>query len=84
MIDKFGTSIGSTLQIKKTLLLEIVKQAEGRIVFQSDKISKEEFVQFMHLVFVELAKTLSDVTDRINILSNCAKTAMLPAYLQPG
>ena len=25
MIDKFGTSIGSTLQIKKTLLLEIVK-----------------------------------------------------------
>jgi hypothetical protein len=33
MIDKFGTSIGSTLQIKKTLLLEIVKQAEGRIVF---------------------------------------------------
>lgn len=44
MIDKFGTSIGSTLQIKKTLLLEIVKQAEGRIVFSSDKISKEEFV----------------------------------------
>lgn len=33
LIDKFGTSIGSTLQIKKTLLLEIVKQAEGRIEF---------------------------------------------------
>jgi hypothetical protein len=30
MIDKFGTSICSTLQIKKTLLLEIVKQTEGR------------------------------------------------------
>ena len=25
MIEKFGTSIGSTLQIKKTLLIEIVK-----------------------------------------------------------
>ena len=30
MIDKFGTSIGSTLQIKKTLLLEIVKQADAK------------------------------------------------------
>jgi len=30
MIDKFGTSIGSTLQIRKTLLLEIVKQADAK------------------------------------------------------
>lgn len=84
MIDKFGTSIGNTLQIKKTLLLEIVKQAESRISFQTDRIEESEFVSFMHSVFVELSKTLGDVTDRISILANCAKTAILPQWLQPG
>jgi len=38
----------------------------------------------MQLVFVELSRTLADVTDRINILSNCAKTVLLPSYLQSG
>ena len=47
MIDKFGTSICSTLQIKKTLLLEIVKQTEGRFQFNIDRISRDEFVNFM-------------------------------------
>lgn len=84
MIDKFGTSIGNTLQIKKTLLLEIVRQAESRISFQSEKISEEEFCNFMNSVFLELSKILSDVTDRINVLGNCARTSMLPHFLQPG
>ena len=84
MIDKFGTSICSTLQIKKTLLLEIVKQTEGRFQFNIDRISRDEFVNFMQLVFVELSRTLQDVTEKINILSNCAKNTMLPQFLQPG
>lgn len=84
MIDKFSTSIGSTLQIKKTLLLEIVKQSECKFQFKSEKISMADFVQFMQLVSIELSRTLSDVTERINILSSCAKTVMLPAFLQPG
>lgn len=84
MIEKFSTSIGSTLQIKKTLLLEIVKQSEGKFQFKSEKISQAEFVQFMQHVSLELSRTLSDVTERINILSSCAKTSMLPAFLQPG
>ena len=84
MVDKFGTSIGSTLQIKKTLLLEIVKQADAKFQFQTDRISKDEFVQFMQPVFLELSRTLQDVTDRVNILSSCAKTVILPQYLMPG
>ena len=84
MIEKFSTSIGSTLQIKKTLLLEIVKQSEGKFQFKSEKISQAEFVQFMQHVSLELSRTLSDVTERINILSSCAKTSMLPTFLQPG
>lgn len=38
----------------------------------------------MQPVFLELSRTLSDVTDRVNILSSCAKTVILPHYLQPG
>lgn len=66
------------------MLLEIVKQAENRFLYNSDKISIDEFVYFMNPIFVELSKTLSDVTERINILSSCAKTNMLPNWLQPG
>ena len=61
-----------------------MKQAESRITFSSDQICEQELVLFMHSVFVELSKTLGDVTDRISILANCAKTTILPAYLQPG
>jgi hypothetical protein len=63
------------------LLLEIVKQSEGKFQFKSEKISMADFVQFMSLVSIELSRTLSDVTERINILSSCAKTVMLPAFL---
>ena len=38
----------------------------------------------MQHVFLELSKILFDVTERIDILSNCAKNNLLPAYLQPG
>ena len=64
--------------------MEIVKQAESRSYFQSERISKDEFVSFMQHVFLELSKILFDVTERIDILSNCAKNNLLPAYLQPG
>ena len=65
-------------------MLEIVKQSECKFQFKSEKISLADFVQFMQLVSIELSRTLSDVTERINILSSCAKTVMLPSFLQPG
>jgi len=44
MLDKLSTSIGSTLSIKKTLLLEIVKSAEAKLTPQHDKITQSDFI----------------------------------------
>lgn len=84
MLDKFSTSIAATLQLKKTLLFEIVKQAEGKISFGNDKISAEDFVNFMKIAFNELARVLNDLNERISFLSIGVKSQMLPSFLMPG
>ncbi len=84
MLDKFSTSIAATLQLKKTLLFEIVKQAEGKISFGNDKISAEDFVTFMKIAFNELARVLNDINERISFLSIGVKSQMLPSFIMPG
>jgi hypothetical protein len=44
----------------------------------------KEFITVMRKVFVELSRTLTDLTDRVQILSTSAKVNMLPSWLQPG
>jgi hypothetical protein len=69
MMDKLSVSLASTLQIKKTLFLEIVKSSESQVAFTCDKLNRDEFVSFMLVAFSELVKTLSDVVDHVQTLS---------------
>lgn len=44
----------------------------------------EEFVSFMRPAFTELSRILTDVTERIGVMSLGVKQATIPTFLQPG
>ena len=67
MLDKLSTSVGATLSIKKTLLLEIVKQSEQRVIPRNDKILESDFIKIMSQVLKEFAQKLEDITNRVDI-----------------
>ena len=54
------------------------------MTFFGEKISMKEYGTVVRKVFVELSRTLTDLTDRVQILSTSAKVNMLPSWLQPG
>ena len=47
MLEKMGTSFGSTLSIKKTILLELVKASETKVVPDKEQILEKDFIAAM-------------------------------------
>ena len=47
MFEKMGTSFGSTLSIKKTILLELVKASESKVVPDKEQIVEKDFITAM-------------------------------------
>lgn len=84
MIEKLCTSIGSTLSIRKTMLLEMARHAEEKLAPVKDFIYEADFRRAMTQVLAELVNTLGDLTTRVNVLANCINQKKLPGYLCPG
>jgi hypothetical protein len=85
MLEKLATSLGATLSIRKTILLEIVRITETRIVPEKEQIFEKEFLQVMVPVMKEFTARLADIiTERITVFSDCVAKERLPAYLKPG
>ena len=84
MLEKISTSFGSTLSIKKTILLEMVKAAESRIVPENEQISEKDFISTMVSTMREFTIRMSDITERVSTLNDCIAKDRLPQYLKPG
>ena len=65
MLEKMSTSFGSTLSIKKTILLELVKASESRVVPDREQICEHTFINVMTFTIREFAVRLSDISDRV-------------------
>jgi hypothetical protein len=84
MMEKLSISFGSTLSIKKAILLEMVKSAENRILPEKEQILERDFVQTMVVVIKEFLQRLQDISDRITLFNDILAKDRLPAYLKPG
>lgn len=84
MMEKLSISFGTTLCIKKAVLLEMVKNAENRIIPEKEQILERDFVQTMVIVIKEFLSRLQDISDRITLFDNILAKDRLPAYLRPG
>ena len=84
MMEKLSISFGSTLSIKKAILLEMVKSAENRILPEKEQILERDFVQTMVVVIKEFLQRLQDISDRLTLFNDILSKDRLPAYLRPG
>jgi len=84
MLDKLSTSVGSILSVKKTVLLEMVKTAESKLVPDREQINKKDFVMAMMIAMREFTVRLKDITRAIDVFNANIRKEKLPDYLRPG
>lgn len=81
MLEKMGTSFGSTLSIKKTILLELVKASESKVVPEKEQILEKDFIAAMIFAIREFTIRLKDITERISIFNDTITKERMPAFL---
>jgi len=59
-MGKLATSIGATLTIKKTILHELIKIAEPRLIPEQNTINEEEFLVILMRSFRVVSNKLHD------------------------
>jgi hypothetical protein len=84
MLDKLSTSVGSILSVKKTVLLEMVKTAESKLVPDREQINKKDFINAMIIAMREFTVRLKDITRAIDVFNANIRKEKLPDYLRPG
>jgi hypothetical protein len=72
MMDKLSVSISSTLSVKKTMFLEIVRSAQSNFRFNNEKLTRDEFAAYMLTAFNELGLKLGQVMGHLKIMGLCA------------
>ena len=83
-MGKLSTSVGATLSIKKTILHELVKLAEPKLIPDAMSIGEEEFVVIMMKSFRTLIQKLAEYKELIDSFSASISKHRLPGYLRPG
>ena len=87
MLNKLCNAIGSTIQIKKSFLQELMRNVDQQLLKkQKDggKIEQEDFISLMGFAFKELNERLADLTGKCDVLSMQMSPNRIPDYLQPG
>ena len=83
-MGKLSTSVGATLSVKKTILHELVKMSEQRLIPDQMSISEEEFVLIMMKSFRTLIAKLNEYKTLIDSFNASTSKHRLPGYLRPG
>ena len=83
-MGKLSTSVGATLTIKKTILHELVKMSEQRLIPDQMSINEEEFVLIMMKSFRTLIAKLNECKTLIDSFNASTSKHRLPGYLRPG
>ena len=83
-MGKLSTSVGATLSVKKTILHELVKMSEQRLIPDQMSINEEEFVLIMMKSFRTLIAKLNEYKTLIDSFNASTSKHRLPGYLRPG
>ena len=84
-MGKLATSVGATLTIKKTILHEMVRLSEAKLIEDSvSSINEETFVVIMMKSFRTLIAKLNEYKTLIDSFNASTSKHRLPGYLRPG
>ena len=84
-LGKLATSVGATLTIKKTILHELVRLAEPKLIEEGmSLITEENFVVVMMKSFRTLVSKLNEYRVLIDSFNASISKHRLPGYLRPG
>ena len=83
-MGKLATSIGATLTVKKTILHELIKISEPRLIPDQQSINEEEFIVIMMRSFRALVSKLNDYKTLLESFNASTSKHRLPNYLRPG
>lgn len=85
MLNKLCSAIGSTIQVKQTFLVELLRNVDQKLLGKkTDYIFKYDFVCLMGSAFKELNERLLEITNKCDILSLQMRKNRLPDYLKAG
>ena len=83
-MGKLSTSIGATLTIKKTILHELVKISEPKLIPEKDALNEEDFVMTLIKSFRTLVFKLNQYKTLLDSFNASVSKHRLPNYLKPG
>lgn len=83
-MGKLATSVGSTLTIKKTILHELVKISEPRLIPDQLSLSEEEFILILMKSFRQLIYKINDYKGLLDSFNASSSKNRLPNHLKPG
>ncbi len=83
-MGKLASSIGATLTVKKTILHELIKISEPRLIPDQQTIDEEEFIVIMMRSFRALIAKLNDYKTLLESFNASTSESRLPNYLRPG
>ena len=83
-MGKLSTSIGATLTIKKTILHELVKISEPKLIPEKDTLNEEDFVMTLIKSFRTLVFKLNQYKTLLDSFNASVSKHRLPNYLRPG
>ena len=83
-MGKLATSVGATLTIKKTILHEMIKISEPRLIPEQQTINEEEFLVILMRSFRVLTSKLQDFKSLLETFNAGVSKHRLPNYLRPG
>lgn len=85
MINKICCSIATTLQVKKSYLIDYVQEFEQQIMENHSKISIDKFVLKMTKLFKGFETSfIGGLETKINLFSLQIRQQRVPDHLQPG